>query len=42
MYLNVNNFAHLPCDSDMIQAAVDKAQEIGQAILIPKINQKTG
>ncbi len=42
MYLNVNNYSHLSCDSDMIQAALDKAQETGQAVLIPKINQRTG
>ncbi|MBE7043432.1 MAG: hypothetical protein E7399_08125, partial [Ruminococcaceae bacterium] len=42
MYLNVNDYAHLSCDSDMIQAALDQAQKTGQAILIPKINQRTG
>lgn len=42
MYINVNEFSNAACDSDMIQAAVDKAAETGQSVLIPKINKRTG
>ena len=30
MYINVNDYKHLECDSDMIQAAVDDAEFTGQ------------
>ena len=42
MYINVNDYKHLECDSDMIQAALDDAAKTGQAIVIPKINARTG
>lgn len=42
MYINVNQFLEATCDSDMIQAAVDAAQNTGQAVLIPRINARTG
>jgi len=42
MYLNISQFKHLACDSDMIQAAIDAAQESGEAVLVPKKNPRTG
>ncbi len=42
MYINVNDYKHLECDSDMIQAAVDDAEFTGQSVVIPKINARTG
>ena len=37
MYINVNNYKYLECDSDMIQAAVDDAQLTGQSVFFPMI-----
>ncbi len=42
MYINVNEFLNSSTDSDMIQAALDKARETGAAVVIPKINRRTG
>ena len=42
MYRNISQYKHLACDSDMIQAAIDAAQETGQAVLVPKKNPRTG
>ncbi|MBP3634291.1 MAG: hypothetical protein J6J43_06935 [Oscillospiraceae bacterium] len=42
MYLDVNQFAHLACDSDMLQAAVDAARETGESVVVPRINKRTG
>ena len=42
MIIDVNEFKHLECDSDMIQAAVDAAKDTGEFVIIPKINARTG
>ena len=42
MFLDLKNFAGFPCDSDMIQAAVNAAENTGEAVLIPRINPRTG
>ena len=42
MYIDVNDFSHCQCDSDMIQAALDKAQQTGESVVIPKRNTRTG
>jgi len=42
MYINVNEFLNSSTDSDMIQAALDKARQTGAAVVIPKINRRTG
>lgn len=42
MYINVNDYKHLECDSDMIQQAVIDAAKSGKSVLIPKINERTG
>ncbi len=42
MYIDVNDYKHLESDSEMIQAALDAAAETGEAVVIPKINARTG
>ncbi len=42
MYINVNSYKDLASDSKMIQAAIDEASRKGQAVLIPKYNERTG
>ena len=42
MYINVNNYKNEACDSDMIQKALDEAAVSGVAVVIPKINERTG
>ncbi len=42
MYINVNDYKHLECDSDMIQQAVIDAAKLGKSVLIPKFNERTG
>lgn len=42
MYIHVSQFSNAACDSDMIQAAIDAAETTGQAVLVPKINPRTG
>lgn len=42
MFINVNEFLNCECDSDMIQAALDNAKKTGEAVVIPKINKRTG
>lgn len=42
MYIDVNKYANCTCDSDMIQAALDEAKETGEAVVIPKLNKRTG
>ena len=42
MYVKLSQFSKASCDSDMIQYAVDLAETTGQAVLIPKINPRTG
>lgn len=42
MFIDVNQFSHLSCDSDMIQAALDLAQKTGESVLVPKYNKRTG
>ena len=42
MYINVNDYKNLSCDSDMIQMAVIDASKTGKSVLIPKINERTG
>lgn len=39
---NPNYYAHLADDSAMIQAAVDAAAEVGEAVTIPRHNARTG
>lgn len=40
--LNPNFYKHLEDDSEMIQAAVDAAAEIGGTVTIPRHNERTG
>lgn len=42
MYLNVNSYKHLECDSDMINAAIRDSVKSGQIVVIPKNNERTG
>lgn len=42
MYINANEFTGFESDSLMIQAALDKAKETGEAVVVPKINKRTG
>lgn len=42
MYINVNEYSHLSCDSDMINTAITDAAKYGKAVLIPKFNKRTG
>lgn len=42
MIINVNDFKDRSCDSDMLQAALDAAYETGEAVVVPKINARTG
>lgn len=42
MFINVNDYSHLSCDSDMINSAVKDAIGTGKAVIIPKINGRTG
>ncbi|MDO4744618.1 MAG: hypothetical protein Q4A86_04460, partial [Clostridia bacterium] len=42
MYINANDFKNERNDSAMIQAAIDAAKETGKAVVIPKINERTG
>ncbi len=39
---NPNSYAHLDSDSAMIQAAVDAAAKTGEAVTIPRYNERTG
>ena len=41
MFINVNAFKDCACDSDMIQAALDRARQTGQSVLVPKHNERT-
>lgn len=41
-YINPNEFKYLEDDSAMIQAAVDEAERNGCAVLIPRLNERTG
>jgi len=42
MYINVNMYKQESSDSAMIQAAIGEACRTGQAVLIPKHNERTG
>ena len=42
MFLNVNEYKHLECDSDMINAAIEAARENGKIVVIPRFNERTG
>ncbi len=42
MYIDVNKYLDCTCDSDMLQKALDDAKVTGQAVLVPKINKRTG
>ena len=42
MFLNVNEYKHLACDSDMINAAIQDARTSGKIVVIPPINKRTG
>ena len=39
--MNANEFKHLENDSAMIQAAVDKAAQTGEVVIIPAYNERT-
>lgn len=39
---NPNNYKNLADDSEMIQAAVDAANETGEKVIIPRFNERTG
>ncbi len=39
---NPNFYTHLDSDSAMIQAAVDEAAKVGEAVTIPRLNERTG
>ena len=42
MFLNVNEYKHLACVSDMINAAIQDARTSGKIVVIPPINERTG
>lgn len=42
MFLNVNTFADRSSDALMIQAAVDRARQTGETVVIPRHNARTG
>ncbi|MBR4890551.1 MAG: hypothetical protein IKU15_04610 [Clostridia bacterium] len=42
MFLNVNEYKHLSCDSDMINTAIEDASKNGKIVVIPRFNERTG
>lgn len=42
MFIDVNSYKNLSCDSDMINAAISEGAETGKFVIIPKINMRTG
>ncbi len=42
MFIDVNDYKHLSCDSDMINAAVSDSVISGKAVVIPRFNERTG
>ena len=42
MFINVNSYKDMGSDAEMIQAALDEAALKGEAVIIPKYNERTG
>ena len=42
MFINVNDYKNLSCDSDMINAAIIDGAKSGKMVVIPRINERTG
>lgn len=42
MFIDVNKYKYLDCDSDMINAAIADAARTGSMVVISKVNERTG